>query len=166
MEGGKEKHMRNISDSSVQGAGMVFSNQHTEIAHVLPRHEVYLYVLGFAALGANKIRHALQGYKTPRTFSHKDVEKGIEYIFKVVMEWEENLVEYTGEQNPFGNKDVLEVGPGPDLGTGVILLAKGARFVWTVSLMSYSFGNGSHTPCKGREKLHSSGQKQSHPAYR
>jgi len=127
MEGGKEKHMRNISDSSVQGAGMVFSNQHTEIAHVLPRHEVYLYVLGFAALGANKIRHALQGYKTPRTFSHKDIEKGIEYIFKVVLEWEENLVEYTGEQNPFGNKDVLEVGPGPDLGTGVILLAKGAR---------------------------------------
>lgn len=38
-----------------------------------------------------------------------------------------NLITYTGNPNPFGGKHVIELGPGPDLGTGIVILALGAK---------------------------------------
>lgn len=74
-----------------------------------------------AGLGwANVIRHRLQGYRTPRTFGADDTIRSSEYVVKVVDRWiERSGIEIKG-------KDVLELGPGPDLGTGYVVLARGA----------------------------------------
>lgn len=65
------------------------------------------------------------GYRTPRTFSSKDIDRVIDYDFKVVHEWLNYLSKYTRES--VKNKVIFELGPGPDLGIGLILLAMGAK---------------------------------------
>jgi len=75
----------------------------------------------------NKIRHTILGYKTPRMFSATVIEQSITYVLKVTEQWEAAISAYTGISNVFENKNILELGPGPDLGTGLILIAKGAK---------------------------------------
>ncbi|MFH1957598.1 MAG: methyltransferase domain-containing protein [bacterium] len=75
----------------------------------------------------NKYRHFLMGYTSPRTFSSKQVERSVLHVFDYVEKWRRYLREYSESKLVFENKDILELGPGPDLGTGVILLAFGAR---------------------------------------
>ena len=65
------------------------------------------------------------GYRTPRTFSSKNIERVLDYDFKVVYEWLKYFSEYT--EDSVRHKVILELGPGPDLGIGLILLAMGAK---------------------------------------
>jgi len=88
---------------------------------------LFIHVLGFTLSLMNKIRHSIWSYRTPRLFSLNDIDRSVNYCFDVVFQWEKVLKYYTGRENPFGNQHVLELGPEPALGTGVILLALGAK---------------------------------------
>lgn len=83
--------------------------------------------LGAIIIILNCIRHRLFGYRNPRPSSFAQIEKSIDYDFKIVERWNDYLCNYLKESNPFKNKIVLELGVGPDLGTGLLLLAKGAK---------------------------------------
>ena len=75
----------------------------------------------------NYIRNGLIGYKTPRTFPINQIDRAIDYDFRVVKGWIKYLCNYTKETNPLKDKIVLELGPGQDLGIGLILLAMGVK---------------------------------------
>ena len=75
----------------------------------------------------NYFRHMLLGYKTPRTFPNSEIDKTVDYDLKIVDRWTNCLRGYSGDKNPFKDKVVLELGVGPDLGTGAILLAMGLK---------------------------------------
>jgi SAM-dependent methyltransferase len=78
------------------------------------------YSLGLLLGIANTIRHHVRGYRTPRPFDNSDISRAIAYDESVVDRWSArgDLV--------FGGRKILELGPGPDLGTGAIMLRRGA----------------------------------------
>lgn len=69
---------------------------------------------------ANMVRHRLVGYRRPRAFGRGDVERTIDYVLGVVQTWQRHGLEPRGRR-------ILELGPGPDLGTGFVLVALGAE---------------------------------------
>jgi hypothetical protein len=74
-----------------------------------------------AGLGmANMVRHRLLGYRRPRPFAQGDVERTIDYVLGVVQRWQSSGLDPRGRR-------ILELGPGPDLGTGFVLVALGAE---------------------------------------
>jgi hypothetical protein len=85
-------------------------------------------VAGLALGGANAARHRVRGYRTPRPFASGDQARAWAYNEKVVARWEQR-----GEIVWSGRR-VLELGPGPDLGTGEIILARGAGSYLAVDL--------------------------------
>ena len=85
------------------------------------------HLIGAVLIVLNYIRHGLAGYRTPRTFSIKQLDKAIDYDFKIVNRWLEYIRNYSGEQDPLRGKVVLELGAGADLGAGLLLLAMGVR---------------------------------------
>lgn len=87
---------------------------------------IFYHGIGGGFLFLNKIRHSLEGYKTPRPFPTTEIERAVQYDCKVVEEWLAQLKEYKGDSALKG-KSILELGPGADLGVGLILLAKGAK---------------------------------------
>lgn len=94
----------------------------------LPKpHNFFYHGLGLAILLLNKIRHSIQGYQTPRTFPVAEIGRAIEYDVSIVDHWLAALKEYTQAKSDLSGKTVLELGPGADLGIGLILLARGAR---------------------------------------
>mgnify|MGYP001394836099 CR=1 FL=1 len=74
-----------------------------------------------------RIRHLLRGYRWPRTFSINEFEKAVNYDLHVVEHWLNVYSKYAGESMTLEGKSVLELGPGADLGIGLILLLKGAK---------------------------------------
>jgi SAM-dependent methyltransferase len=83
-----------------------------------------LHALGLVAGASNTLRHHLVGYRTPRPFSADDIERSADYAIDAVNSWT-----WWADLQPDG-KRVLEIGPGPDLGTGATLVARGAtRYV-------------------------------------
>jgi hypothetical protein len=67
------------------------------------------------------------GYRTPRPFSITQINQAIDYDFGVVEKWTRYLHDYLKKTDFLKNKVVLELGPGPDLGIGLIFLAEGVR---------------------------------------
>jgi hypothetical protein len=94
------------------------------IALRLKNHALTLAGVGF--LGLAKVQHLLRGYKTPRPFSPAEADRTVAYDLRVVEEWERALRQYQPGADSFARCSILELGPGPDLGVGVTLLAKGA----------------------------------------
>ena len=76
------------------------------------------YWSGAAVLAINTVRNAMRGYRRPRPFSAEDQDRAHEYDVEVVDRW--------ARFTDIAGLDVLELGPGPDLGTGAELLARGA----------------------------------------
>jgi len=99
----------------------------TEIIKPPKYNQNFLFLMGLFLRIINKIRHSLIGYKTARTFSPDKVDQSVAYCLNVVKNWERALIDYTGSLNPFRNRSIIELGPGPDLGTGIIILALGAK---------------------------------------
>ncbi|HEX5043588.1 MAG TPA: methyltransferase domain-containing protein [Candidatus Polarisedimenticolaceae bacterium] len=79
-----------------------------------------LWTSGLVAGTANTLRHRLQGYRRPRRFPNDDYDRAFAHAFEVVDRWQER-----GRIDPTGRR-VLEIGPGSDLGTGAVLLSRGA----------------------------------------
>lgn len=83
---------------------------------------------GGLGLGAvNTVRHHLQGYTSPRPFDPADIKRTIDHAAGVVDHLEAHGASWTG-------KRVLEIGPGPDLATGAMMLARGAASYRAVDL--------------------------------
>lgn len=94
----------------------------------LPEARNFFYhIAGLGILLLNKIRHSLQGYKSPRTFPITEITRAIDYDFSVVDHWLSAYSEYTGNPSSLAGRTVLELGPGADLGIGLITLMLGAR---------------------------------------
>lgn len=87
--------------------------------------ECVLYVIGIGFLALAKAKNFLQGYATPKPFAVSETQRCVEYDIGVVDHWLSRLHEYTGGAVSLSGKNVLELGPGSDLGTGICLLSKG-----------------------------------------
>lgn len=85
---------------------------------------IFYYWLGLGILFANKLRYAIAGYRRPRAFAVTNSKKVIAYDREVIARWRQALQEYLGEEAVFSSKRVFEVGPGADLGVGLMLLAE------------------------------------------
>ncbi len=92
-----------------------------------PLPQLFLLLWSTFFLLLNKLRHSLKGYTTPRPFSIQHTNKAVSYDLHVIENWLSYLQEYTKNEDPFRNKNILEIGPGADLGIGVTLLHKGAE---------------------------------------
>ncbi|GJQ50606.1 MAG: hypothetical protein HKUEN01_29920 [Candidatus Kuenenia stuttgartiensis] len=99
------------------------------IKTVKPRDvkNIRYHLIGAVFIILNYLRHSFFGYKTPRTFSINEIERSIDYDFKAVDSWIEYLRFYSNDEKSLTNKVILELGPGPDFGVGLILLALGAK---------------------------------------
>jgi hypothetical protein len=87
-----------------------------------------LYAAGLVLGSANSVRHRARGYRTPRPFGSSDRARTRAYNEKVVARWEERGgIVWSGCR-------VLELGPGPDLGTGEIILERGAASYLAVDI--------------------------------
>jgi ubiquinone/menaquinone biosynthesis C-methylase UbiE len=87
----------------------------------------FFWWLGIGILFANKVRYRITGYHRPREFSVAQTRKAVQYDHEVVERWERVLIEKGFGTQPFAGKRILELGPGADLGVGLILVAKGAE---------------------------------------
>ncbi|MDR1371769.1 MAG: class I SAM-dependent methyltransferase [Dysgonamonadaceae bacterium] len=83
------------------------------------------YCLGTIFLLIAKIKHHLSGY-SPKQFSAEETQRSIEYDITVVESWLNQLKAYTSSDS-LKDKNVLELGPGSDLGAGLYLLSKAAE---------------------------------------
>ncbi|WP_347275038.1 methyltransferase domain-containing protein [Candidatus Kuenenia sp.] len=105
--------------------------------------------IGAVFIILNYLRHRFFRYKTPRAFSVNEIERSIDYDFKVVDSWIEYLRFYSKDEKPLTKKVVLELGPGPDFGAGLILLALGAKKYIALDVNKLAFSS----PVKFYEKL-------------
>src|SRR4051812_25970991 len=87
-----------------------------------------LYAAGLLMGTANTIRHRRQGYVNPRPFDPADVDRTLDYAHEIV-----ERLEARGSIDWIG-KRVLELGPGSDLTTGAIMLARGASSYMAVDM--------------------------------
>lgn len=76
------------------------------------------YLSGAAVLMLNSLRNSLRGYRRPRPFGARDQDRAYEYDIEVVDRW--------AQFTDFSGLNVLELGPGPDLGTGAEIVRRGA----------------------------------------
>ncbi|MCX5801534.1 MAG: hypothetical protein NTX17_09135 [Candidatus Eisenbacteria bacterium] len=86
---------------------------------------LFYHVAGLGFLFLSKARSTLKGYSSPKPFSISEYRRCAEYDLGVVEKWLSFLKGYTGRNDFFVGKSVLELGPGSDLGVGLYLLAKG-----------------------------------------
>jgi SAM-dependent methyltransferase len=78
---------------------------------------------GIAFLLLSKVKAALRGYRAPKPFTTAEWARSANYDITVVDNWLRHLVTYAASTSVV-NKNVLELGPGSDLGTGLYLLSK------------------------------------------
>ncbi|WP_214103529.1 class I SAM-dependent methyltransferase [Acrocarpospora catenulata] len=88
----------------------------------------FWYVVGLGMGLANAVRHRRTGYRRPRPYTTEEVTRSVNYVVAVVDRWEEDGV------RSWRGMRVLELGPGPDLGTGAVILARGAASYTAVDL--------------------------------
>jgi SAM-dependent methyltransferase len=87
---------------------------------------VFAYAAGVGFLTLAKAKNMLHGYSSPKPFSLSQTDRCVAYDLQVVDEWLQYLRAYSAGGDDLRGKNVLELGPGSDLGVGLYLLAKGA----------------------------------------
>ncbi|MBC7883032.1 MAG: methyltransferase domain-containing protein [Anaerolineae bacterium] len=85
----------------------------------------FFYLLGIAFLALAKAKNIMKGYTSPKPFDISESERCIEYDIHVVEHWLSHLQKYSHAGQTLSGKNVLELGPGSDLGVGIYLLSKG-----------------------------------------
>ena len=92
----------------------------------MTHRDAFFYVTGIGFLTLAKIKNVLRGYSTPKPFDLSETDRAIDYDVRVVEEWLAHLKRYTRDDAFLTGRNVLELGPGSDLGIGLVLLARGA----------------------------------------
>lgn len=87
--------------------------------------DTFFYITGIGFLALAKAKNILQGYSSPKPFDISETARCIEYNIRVVEHWLSHLQKYMHSDYTLDGKNVLELGPGSDLGIGIYLLAKG-----------------------------------------
>jgi SAM-dependent methyltransferase len=82
---------------------------------------------GLVFLGLAMVKHRLAGYSTPKRVGSDNFDGCIAYDMQVVDDWLDAARRYGNGGFSIAGKDVLELGPGSDLGNGLYLLALGAN---------------------------------------
>lgn len=85
----------------------------------------FFYAAGIGFLALAKAKNILKGYSSPKPFDISETTRCIEYDIQVVEQWINHLKKYTNSTYSLAGKNVLELGPGSDLGIGIYLLSKG-----------------------------------------
>lgn len=108
---------------------MVSTTQHESVPVFTPTkvNNIFYHVAGIGVMALNKLRHELQGYKSTRGFSTDELQRVIDYDYKIKRIYEDGLNKYLNGEFSWKRKRVLELGPGADLGIALILLAQGAE---------------------------------------
>jgi SAM-dependent methyltransferase len=88
--------------------------------------KVFAYAAGVVFLTLAKAKNMLHGYSSPKPFQLSETDRCVTYDLRVVDEWLQYLRAYAAAGDDLRGKNVLELGPGSDLGVGLYLLAKGA----------------------------------------
>ena len=86
-------------------------------------HNRLHHAAGWAILALNAARHRVLGYRTPRPV---DAADALHYARAVFDNWNRHLRDYLRRDLDLAGRHVLEIGPGPDLGTGLLWLQAGA----------------------------------------
>lgn len=84
------------------------------------------YFAGLTIMFLNKIRREIKGYTSARGFDFENINRVINYDMRVIKRWVDYLELYKKGASRIEGKNVLELGPGADLGIGLIMLAEGA----------------------------------------
>jgi SAM-dependent methyltransferase len=88
---------------------------------------LFAYAAGVGFLTLAKAKNMLHGYNSPKPFQLSETARCVAYDLKVVDQWLQYLRAYSAANgDDLRGKNVLELGPGSDLGVGLYLLAKGA----------------------------------------
>jgi SAM-dependent methyltransferase len=87
--------------------------------------DLFFFVIGIGFLALSKAKNILKGYSSPKPFNMSEIPRCIDYDIHVFEHWLSHLKNYTGFTKPIIGKNVLELGPGSDLGVGICLLSKG-----------------------------------------
>ena len=90
-------------------------------------NNTFNYFFGLGLMVANKIRHEIQGYKSARGVADSKVNLVTQHNFNIVRRYIDYLEEYQIGASNMEGKNILELGPGADLGVGLITLAEGAK---------------------------------------
>ena len=90
-----------------------------------PQNRLY-HLIGLGMLALNSWRHRIQGYKTPRPWFSRDASRILDYDRAVYNNWRRHLEDYLQFELELEDRNVVELGPGTDLGTGLLWLADGA----------------------------------------
>lgn len=101
-------------------------NEPIEVLRPLAVHNGFYHWAGTAILALNSVRHRIRGYRTPRPRGSWRLKSTLEYDRAVFENWRRHYADYFPQGTGFAGRHVLEIGPGPDLGTGLLCLAAGA----------------------------------------
>jgi hypothetical protein len=91
---------------------------------LLAAAEPALYAAGLGSGLAAVLLQRMRGYM-PTDYSPADVEHGVSHVREICARWE-RVLHWAAPGESFVNKRILELGPGQSLGTGLVLLARGA----------------------------------------
>lgn len=91
-----------------------------------PRNHLY-HLVGLGLIALNSWRHRIRGYRTPRPWFSRDPLRILEYDRAVYANWRRHLDDYLSFPLELDDRTVAELGPGSDLGTGLLWLAAGAQ---------------------------------------
>ena len=83
------------------------------------------YVVGLGFLTLSKVKNLLLNYSTPKNFGYSELSRCVDHDFLTVDNWIHYLQNYTKNKISVTGKNILELGPGSDLGVGLRLLSKG-----------------------------------------
>lgn len=95
-------------------------------------------------MGLSKVKNILQHYSTPTEYDYYELEKCIDYDIQNVDHWLDSLRNYTHNEISLENRNILELGPGSDLGIGIYLISLGCSHYNAINvndLMKYTPDN-------------------------
>jgi len=84
----------------------------------------FYFLAGLLFLALAKAKNRMKGYSSPKPFDLSESGRCVAYDIQVVEAWLSHLRRYAGASVKMAGKQVLELGPGSDLGVGITLLSK------------------------------------------
>jgi len=99
----------------------------------------FFYFIGIIFLLAAKLKSIINGY-TPRTDKIKDLNDRYEYNSNVIKKWMKYL-DYYDKNHSLENKNVIEIGPGSDLGIGIALINSGVKNYYAIDTIKLANPN-------------------------